>query len=243
MNGTKATVALTFDLKIKSIFPWGQVDICSKSKFPQGLSEILHWKECEAHWLTSPLTSDPRNLKEILLLLLSSSQEELQSSGADSSLRKPFNGSELVWRKPPNVAEVGHDGRNHQIIKQKIQLPNISAQTAADHLDQVCSVSQRQSTCDDQNLEPLLSSFVIFPLTAFCSLLLHGRAPAAYIGYDSCPPCITCPLRSPSGRWKTTRARGAYTKGPPTVERSTNIWYWAGMWRGFSLNVPPTCRI
>lgn len=63
-----------------------------------------------------------------------------------------------------------------------------------------------------------------------------------YSGQDSCLPCIMCPLRAASGRWKPTRALGiqqgshSYGKVCKHMVLNRDV-------QRFSLNVPPTCRI
>lgn len=73
-------------------------------------------------------------------------------------------------------------------------------------------------------------------------VFLHGQAHAAYSGQDSCLPCIMCPLRAPSGRWRPTRAlglhRGSYHYGEVCKHMLLNRDV-----QSFFLNVPPTCRI
>lgn len=83
-----------------------------------------------------------------------------------------------------------------------------------------------------------------FPMPFLLSehVFLHGQAHAVYSGQHSCLPCIMCPLRGPSGRWKPTRAlglhRGAHHYGKVCEHMALNRDV-----QRFSLNVPPTCRI
>lgn len=73
-------------------------------------------------------------------------------------------------------------------------------------------------------------------------IFLHGWLHAAYSVQDSCLPHIMCPLRTPSGRWKPTRAlglhRGSYLYGKICKHMALNRDV-----QRFSLQVPPTCRI
>lgn len=73
-------------------------------------------------------------------------------------------------------------------------------------------------------------------------VFLHGRAHAAYSEQDSCLPCIMCPLRAPSGRWRPPRAlgihRGSHHYGKVCKHMVLNRDV-----KRFSLNVPPTRRI
>ena len=81
---------------------------------------------------------------------------------------------------------------------------------------------------------PPISSCIFFcptRLSAWTRSCLHTG------GRDSCLPCIMCPLRAPSGRWKpTSTSCRQYGKVYKHMALNRDV-------SGFSLNVPPTCRI
>lgn len=76
----------------------------------------------------------------------------------------------------------------------------------------ICELSspyrQHTSTLSSSHTLPSIANPRPFPHTtpSVQCIFLHGWAHAAYSRQDSCLPCIMCPLRAPSGRWKPTRA-------------------------------------
>lgn len=114
--------------------------------------------------------------------------------------------------------------------------------THAHHMTVVMGSSDICSRCvlsyEQHTIHTHLSSSFFCPNTSFCmdGLTLHSA------GTDSCLPCIMCPLRAPSGRWRPSGAsgihRGCHRYGKVCKHMVLNRDV-----QRFSLNVPPTCRI
>lgn len=113
------------------------------------------------------------------------------------------------------------------------------------YIQQICASLPTSALTHSLNFQFLWNHFLYYHhhlLLVPERIFLHGWLHAAYSGQDSCLPHIMCPLRTPSGRWKPTRAlglhRGSYLYGKICKHMALNRDV-----QRFSLQVPRTCRI